>query len=211
MPAPSEYAPPSPRSWCALISTTHRSVQSVGALDDAPHPPRATPDQIKDFYALPTAVNRVTIVQVPTERAFTGYAGPLSDWEQAAAADFCSTGRRFRTISRRPRSPPTPLLRTASGGSNGTGRRLPRPPAADAICRSGNGLSDPDVLQRTLPIRGTRSISSRAKRTPRWAPPRTLRKAWGGPCRSHARAVPPPRRTLCRDWPLLVSDARPAP
>ena len=40
-----------------------------------------TPDQIKDFYALPTAVNRVTIVQVPTgTRVYAGYAGPLSDW-----------------------------------------------------------------------------------------------------------------------------------
>lgn len=40
-----------------------------------------TPDQIKDFYALPTAVNRATIVQVPTgTRVYAGYAGPLSGW-----------------------------------------------------------------------------------------------------------------------------------
>lgn len=40
-----------------------------------------TPAQIKDFYALPTAVNRATIVQVPTgTRVYAGYAGPLSDW-----------------------------------------------------------------------------------------------------------------------------------
>ncbi len=40
-----------------------------------------TPDQVKDVYALPTAVDRVTIVQIPAStRIFVGIAGPLSGW-----------------------------------------------------------------------------------------------------------------------------------
>ncbi len=40
-----------------------------------------TPDQVKDLYALPTAVDRVTIVQIPAStRVYVGIAGPLSGW-----------------------------------------------------------------------------------------------------------------------------------
>lgn len=40
-----------------------------------------TPDQVKDVYALPTAVDRVTIVQIPAStHLYVGIAGPLSGW-----------------------------------------------------------------------------------------------------------------------------------
>jgi len=40
-----------------------------------------TPDQVKDLYALPNAVNRVTIVQIPAStHLYVGIAGPLSGW-----------------------------------------------------------------------------------------------------------------------------------
>lgn len=48
-----------------------------------------TPAQVRDFYALPTAVDRTTVVQVPAgTRLYAGLAGPIAGWGDGGGPQF---------------------------------------------------------------------------------------------------------------------------